>query len=75
MDQPLDLSVKQAAEKTNIVSPVKTRGKLKIKIFLECEFCGKTFDRPSLLKRHLRTHTGKYSFRKTFGKFFIIYYR
>ena len=29
------------------------------KKMLPCSFCGKCFDRPSLLNRHLRTHTGE----------------
>ena len=29
------------------------------KRMLPCDYCGKCFDRPSLLSRHLRTHTGE----------------
>lgn len=31
----------------------------KVKKMLPCDYCGKCFDRPSLLNRHLRTHTGE----------------
>lgn len=51
---PLDLSRHGAAWKTDVISSFKFQRRL------PCQTCGKSFDRPSLLKRHLRTHTGKF---------------
>lgn len=51
---PLDLSRNGAAWKTDVVNTFKFQR------YLPCQTCGKSFDRPSLLKRHLRTHTGKF---------------
>ncbi|XP_029678932.1 zinc finger protein 239-like [Formica exsecta] len=50
---PLDLSRNGAAWKTGVVNAFKFQR------CLPCQTCGKSFDRPSLLKRHLRTHTGE----------------
>lgn len=42
-----------------ITAPVKQRAPRGERNLLPCEICGKAFDRPSLLKRHTRVHTGK----------------
>jgi uncharacterized Zn-finger protein len=44
---------------TNTLLNVSTVSQQKERRMWQCEMCPKAFDRPSLLTRHIRTHTGK----------------
>ncbi len=44
---------------TNTLINVSSIGKQKERRMWQCEMCPKAFDRPSLLTRHIRTHTGE----------------
>lgn len=61
MNEPLDLSVQKCGSASfNSEKPKKNISLKSSKRLLPCKICNKNFDRPSLLKRHSRTHTGNF---------------
>lgn len=57
---PLDLSMKKKSFTLPAINNiVKSKQK---PVMLSCLYCTKSFDRPSLLIRHTRTHTGERPF-------------
>lgn len=63
-EYPLDLTILKMqipdeTERTNQIERHSTKPRKSRKLPLSCEICLKQFDRPSLLKRHFRSHTGE----------------
>ena len=63
MTSPLSSQADQTLSPSDyIIRPKRNRERTR----LQCEVCGKKFDLPSWLKRHMRTHTGRLPFPTTF---------